>query len=29
MVKSLQRIDPKEELQSALEDAESCDDLAG
>ncbi|CAN5338268.1 hypothetical protein BH20ACT13_BH20ACT13_03380 [soil metagenome] len=27
MVKSLQRIDPEEELQGALEDAESCDDL--
>lgn len=29
MVASLRRIDPEEELQSALEDADSCDDLAG
>ncbi len=29
MVSSLRKIDPEEELQSALEDAESCDDLAG
>ena len=27
MTTSLRRIDPEEELQSALEDAESCDDL--
>ncbi|MBA3374644.1 MAG: hypothetical protein H0U00_02315 [Actinobacteria bacterium] len=29
MVKSLRKIDPEKELQSALEDAESCDDLSG
>ncbi len=29
MVRSLRKIDPEEELQNALEDAESCDDLAG
>ena len=29
MVSSLRKIDREEELQSALEDADSCDDLAG
>lgn len=29
MVNSLRKLDPEEELQSALEDAESCDDLGG
>ena len=29
MVSSLRKIDPEKELQSALEDADSCDDLGG
>jgi hypothetical protein len=29
MVNSLRKLDPEEELQTALEDAESCDDLSG
>lgn len=29
MVKTLRKIDPEKELQSALEEADSCDDLAG
>jgi len=29
MVNALRRIDPEKELQTALEDAESCDDLGG
>jgi len=29
MVNSLRKIDPEKELQTALEDAESCDDLGG
>ena len=29
MVTSLQKIDPEEELQTALEDTESCNDLGG